>query len=493
VLDRPVQQISATGGTGSAALAVPPVPVDGRVLAREGPRRSKVWRAGTLAYTPAALGALFFWLLWGDFTLALKERAVPPTVQLLLNGLSVSNTFAAVMLGTCPALIGMIVTPVVSYRSDRHRGRWGRRVPFLLGPTPLAVVSMAGMAFSTPIGRWLHAAFGGDASTANTTILGCLASCWVLFEVSSIICTAVFSGLCNDVVPRELIGRFFGLFRMVGLGAAIFFNFYLLGRAEAYYRLMFITMAALYGLSFTLMCLKVREGEYPPVAAAERAGGVWHAVRTYWRDCFTHSYYVWLFVSVALANMSFTCVTLFTVFYARAVGMDMGVYGKYLTVQFIVSFACSYPLGWLADKIHPLRLTIVSLVLYGAATLLAFFFIRDARTFGVLSITVGVFAGWWLTANGPLGPVLLPRLKYAQFSSAMGICSSLGVLLVGPACGKFLDVVAGGDYRYIYLWAAVFAALSLAASLVVYQKFRRYGGPSAFVPPDPPGAIAGTT
>ena len=42
----------------------------------------KTWKAGTLVYTSAGLAMLFFWLLWGDFTWAMKDRAVGPSATL---------------------------------------------------------------------------------------------------------------------------------------------------------------------------------------------------------------------------------------------------------------------------------------------------------------------------------------------------------------------------------------------------------------------------
>lgn len=39
----------------------------------------KIWKQGTLTYTTFGLIALFFWLLWGDFTWAMKDRAVGPS------------------------------------------------------------------------------------------------------------------------------------------------------------------------------------------------------------------------------------------------------------------------------------------------------------------------------------------------------------------------------------------------------------------------------
>src|ERR1700750_1961119 len=96
------------------------------------PLSARRWHTGTLIYTFGALVALFFWLLWGDFALNLKERAGPPTLQVLLIKFHASDKQLALFGTVLPQLMAVLITPIVSYKSDRHRGRFGRRIPFLM-------------------------------------------------------------------------------------------------------------------------------------------------------------------------------------------------------------------------------------------------------------------------------------------------------------------------------------------------------------------------
>lgn len=228
----------------------------------ETPGRGKIWRVGTLSYTAAGLVVLFFWLLWGDFTWSLKERSVPSVLQLLLQRFGASDTFTGILITTLPGAIAMILGPIISYKSDRHRGRWGRRIPFLLAPTPIAVGAMIGLAFSPVLGGKLHHLMGG--LDLNTSVLYCLGLFWMLFGCSAITANSVLGALVNDVVPQELLGRFFGLFRALSLIAGILFNYWVFGKAETGYAWIFLGMAALYGVGFTMMCCNVKEGKYPP-------------------------------------------------------------------------------------------------------------------------------------------------------------------------------------------------------------------------------------
>ena len=220
------------------------------------------WHAGTLSYTLGGLVVLFFWLLWGDFALNLKERSVPDALKFLLKHFQASDLVLALLVTSLPQTMALVVAPIVSYQSDRLRSRWGRRIPFLFATAPLAFLSMVGLAYSPPIGRWLMHAVG--AHSENAAIVASFGVFWGIFELCSIIAAnVVFPGLINDVVPRPVLGRFFGMFRIVSLGAGMVFQWFLLGQVETYFVPIFLTIGSLYGLSFMLMCFNVRESAHP--------------------------------------------------------------------------------------------------------------------------------------------------------------------------------------------------------------------------------------
>ena len=120
----------------------------------------KVWRNGTLVYTAAGLAWLFFWLLWGDFTWAMKDRAVGPSATLLIRMFGVSDLVYTLIIVAFPNFTNIFLCPIISYISDRHRGRWGRRIPFLLFTTPFIVVGLIGLGFTPLLGEWLSRLIG---------------------------------------------------------------------------------------------------------------------------------------------------------------------------------------------------------------------------------------------------------------------------------------------------------------------------------------------
>ncbi len=455
-------------------------------------RPARRWQAGTLTYTTGGLVGLFFWLLGGDFGFNLKERSVPVTLQVLLRQFHVSDMLTGFLLATLPQLIILLVGPVVAYRSDRHRGKWGRRIPFLLVPTPVAVVSMVGLAYGPALGRWAHAALGASSPGEGTCVVATLALFWALFELSALVCNQVLISLITDVVPAPVIGRFFGLFRFVSLLAGILFSYFVLGHVEQHYTIVFLVIAAIYGVSFTAMCFKVKEGEYPPPPAPAVAPGTGllvrgrqfvGGIRTYARDCFSEPYYRWFFASFALTMMAGVPANLFTLYFARSLDLSMATYGKLSAIQFVLSLAQAYPIGWLADRFHPLRVTLLAVILILASNILAFVLVRDAVSYGVAMVVCGSLWGFYYTASSALPAALLARSRFASLDSAKAMAGALGQMVIGPIVGWSLDLLHH-EYRYMYLWAAGLALLALVATLMVYRRFEQYGGTQHYVAPE---------
>ena len=166
------------------------------------------WSLGSLTYTKVGLATLFAWLLFGDVAFMLRERSAAPVAQLMLKHFQASDLLTGLFLVTIPQVIIFLLGPVISYWSDRHRGRWGRRIPFLLIPTPFVSLAMVGLGFSPVLGAAINQWMGIGSENANFTILGLMTLFWTIFEIGVVITNAVFNGLVNDVVPREWLGRF---------------------------------------------------------------------------------------------------------------------------------------------------------------------------------------------------------------------------------------------------------------------------------------------
>ncbi|MGH7995729.1 MAG: MFS transporter [Opitutaceae bacterium] len=453
------------------------------------------WRAGTLLYTSAGLAALCFWLLWGDFGFNIEDASAPTTVKLLLEQYHISDLAAGLLLGSLPQIMAIVLGPVVAYRSDRYRSRWGRRIPFLAAQAPLAVLAMAGLAFSPDLGGALHGALGAWAPSAAAAVILTIGVSWMTFKFCSIVGRTIFASLISDVVPHAFLGRFYALFRVVSLGAAITFDYELLGKVQQHLTLVCLGIGAVYGVSFAAMCLNVREGPYPPPEEEARTRGTegsgpaarlaraWAAVKTYARDCVSNPFYRWFFISVALSYVATLPTELFNLFFALSLRLSMATYGKLAALQLGLSLLQSYPAGWLADRIHPLRMVILTLSLCLAASLAAFVFVHDAKSFAIAFVGYGTITGLWGTVKEAVPPLVFPQHRFGTLYSAMAAVNAVAIIVGGPVFGWTLDRLHQ-DYRYIYLFAAACFLPAVGGTLVVYRKFLAYGGPGGFRPPE---------
>ena len=140
------------------------------------------------------------------------------------------------------------------------------------------------------------------------------------------------------------------------------------------------------------------------------------SAKTYLRDCFAKPYYYWVFAALILPNLAFTPINTFNLYFSQSVGMTTDRYGKLQAFYFFLSLLQAVPLGWLADRFHPLRVAIGALILHGAASLWGGFFIHNAQTFGVAYVLTGTLSGTWFTATAALALLLLPKKKMRNTS-----------------------------------------------------------------------------
>ena len=448
----------------------------------------RLWRQGTLVYTTAGLVSLFCWLLWGDFAWAMKDRAIGPSATLLIRTFDVSDLVYTLIIIAFPNFTNIFLCPIVRYISDRHRGRLGRRIPFLIFTTPFIVLGLIGLGFTPMLGQWLYRAVGPEVLSYNTAGLIFFSLFWVMLDFGATLAGSLSGALVNDVVPAELLGRFFALFRAVSLIAGMLFNAFLLGLVESYSLYIFVGVGLFYGIGLVSLCTKVKEGSYPPVAPATAPAGVkntvFQPVATYFRQSFSIPYYRWVIAGLVFSYLAAVPFNIFSIFYAQSLKMDMHEYGLLITLTYAVSLVMSYFLGMLADRFHPLRTSLAAQVLYLVTMLAGWFTVTGDTSFGVLLVIHGIISGCFFTLSASLGQKLFPRELFAQFNSAFSMLLAISNVVLGPLFGWMLDHLAR-NYRYTFLFGAVLTALSVISLWKVFLGYRACGGDAAYTPPDP--------
>ena len=447
--------------------------------------KGRTWRNGTLVYTAGGLAVLFLWLMWGDFAYSMKDRATGTVAALMLKKFDVSDFLFGIIMISFPNFTNIFLCPIVSYRSDRHRGRFGRRIPYLLLTTPFIVIGLAGLGFTPLLARLIRQAVGAEHISYNLTALLVFCFFWIILDFGTTLAGAIFNALATDVVPTEFLGRFFAMFRAVSLGCAFLFNYFVMGYAETHALVIFLGLAALYGIGLFSICLKVREGEYPP--PEEETSGpptVKGAVRTYFRECFSLPYYRWVIMASVVSGFSVVPFNIYGIFYAKSLNMYMDFYGKVSSLICLVSFVLSFFLGWFSDRFHPIRTGMVSMALQ---TVILFIGGRIATTesvFAWLFLVQGISIMSYNTLMASYAPRLFPREYFAQFNSAMMLINALASVIGAPLVGKFLDLT-GNHYPHLFTIGGVIGLCGLGCFVMVYRGYQRYGGDSGYIAPAP--------
>jgi len=456
------------------------------------------FRCGRLVYTKAGLFTLFTWLLWGDFCFSLMETIWPNILPLMLNEQGAPNMVLALVITTIPSAMNFVMNPIISTMSDRYRGKLGRRIPFLLASTPFITLFLILLGFSRELGgiiQRLLVGFFPNISTAAVTIsLICfLVICFRFFEL---FVNTVFWYLFNDVVPSAFMGRFLGFFRVIGGLAGALFNFFLFQYATSHTSWIFFGVAVLYGSAFVLMCLNVKEGEYPPPdAMSAKKWSLTEYVGTFFRECFSHRIFRLVFGYTATLAFAGSIGT-FMIFMAFSIGLTKDDVGKVAGVAGVVAMVLMYPMGALVDRFHPLRVMIVAQIgvcLVTALKLVFLFYDFPPPTAFWIYVAIAGIAIPITVANGAAGlPMVMrifPHERFGQFCAANAMCGAFGTMLGGVCAGAFLDLMKSfsrdGDfyYRYVPVWVVFFTALAVVMTILVYREWKRLGGDKSYRPP----------
>lgn len=445
--------------------------------------RHRVFTAGTLRYTRFSLSMLFFWLLWGYFTYLLMEIALPSLLPLLLRQYKASNIEISFITTSLNVIGNTLVNPVVSFVSDRHRGPLGRRRPFIIYSTPFIVLFLGLVPFASEIATSLAHVSGVQQVLAFSPVVPGILFIGIFvmgFQIFDVFVGAVYHYLVRDTVPEEFLGRFGGMFRLVGGFAPLVFNLLIFRQAENHMKEVFVGVAIFYGLAMLLMCWKVKEGEYPPpelLGEAEKLswfGRLWGNVGLYVKDCLRDPLYLYSFLGTGFAAWANLATVFGVLFYKEELGMSLAVQGNINAVNNVISVVIALPIGYLIDRYNYFRHCQLGALFMGLLSLLGFFFIHDVATLLAYGIGFSVPRMFFSMGIARSAIAVYPKEKYGQFGSAANAFASLVAIGLSLLAAKFVDLC--GNYRSFLLWHGFFMVLTGMIFVMVEQRWLKLGG-----------------
>ena len=457
-------------------------------IAADAENGKKLYTTGTLRYTARGLFVLFLWLLWGDFAFTFFEAIFGRFIPLYLKDLQASNTLIGVMTGSFAGLVNIFFLPNISQYSDSYRSRWGRRIPFLYVVTPLTVGSLVLVGFAPEIGAWLHHHLlihvsGGISETAVVLTLLCFFV--VSFHFFNMVLVSAYNWLLRDVVPLELMTRFLAWFRIVGTVSTFLFLWFVFPHLITHRREICAGVGLFYLVSFLAMCSQVKEGEYPPPPPKQNGPGVLGSFALYFRDCLSIPLYRNFFITFSLVVLASSCAGPFAVLFARkSLGLDMDILGQIFAWGMAISALVYYPMAWLCEKLAPIRVAILALVVSALFSVLACVLVHDKQSFFAYTLLWAAPSVGWSLASMAVTMKLFPSEKFGQFSSALNVFGCGAMIPGNFLIGNFIDFLHG-DYRMTFLWSTAFFAMAIIPMVAVYRGWKAHGGPAHYVPPLP--------
>jgi maltose/moltooligosaccharide transporter len=449
---------AAAGDTTGAAAGTAPGDTTGATTgAATATAPADRYRAGTLSYSLLGLVGMAFWLLVGELGIAMRDRAALPSGLEMLRLNAASDTTTSLLMSTVPAVLSLLLLPFIGYHSDHFRSTWGRRRPFLMVIAPIGALALLGLAASPLLGRLTDDALGAISPGLRNCNLAFFCLFWTVFECATITTCALFTGLVNDVVPQGFLGRFYAVFRVLGLGVGIGFNMFLFALTDRYLSEILVVVGLVFGGALILMCLMVKEGVYPADAQHAHPGSL-AVPRAHFMECFAQRTTLWAFAAFMLAGVTFSPFNTFCQYYAGLLGISKGALGTLTAYAYAISIALAFGIGWLVDRFSALRITFITMVLYCLVAAAGFVWLRDAASFRVVYVAHVVISGAYFTAAASLPMALFPRSQFVRYNATNGVICTFASIFVSAIQGPALDW-SGHDYRLTLLSAAVFSLL----------------------------------
>jgi MFS family permease len=441
---------------------------------------AKLYKCGTLTYTRLGLFNLLAWLLWGDFVFNFMEVVAGSMLPLKLKYIGSPNWLIGLVFTTLPAFLSIGITPIIAMRSDNCRGKFGRRIPFLLLSTPFVAICLLFIGFSEKIIAVLNT-FELVRNNQAACLLIFIAIMIIMFSFFNTIMCNAYIWLINDVVPPELITRFLAVFKIIGIGASASFQFFFFGMAKEYMQEIIIFSAIGYGIIFTLMCIFVKEGSYDKLEPNEYS--FIKKIKVYFAECFTNKMYWYLYLAMTFWNINFAVVS-FRVFFAESVGLSLDQYGKLMGIAGIISAVCLYPAGMLAEKYHPVRIMTIGIwALVAVVPLQLIFLFNVPANFAVILymilFTIHIAVQTLVNAAVmPLGMKIFPAKQFGQLSSAGGLIQAVATITAGLLAGFWLDWLQQGSktldhYRYLPCWVSISLLISGCFMTLLWKEWQK--------------------
>lgn len=391
-------------------------------------------RFGLLDYIKITLIGFSFTALWSSLhgiILPMRLLAYVPETQ--------KNTYLGLLTFT-GLLLAIIVQPMAGAFSDATNSRWGRRRPYILWGTILALILLPGI---------------GLATTYVTVLI-----VYCLIQICTNTAQASYQAFIPELVPEKSRGVASGvksLLEVLGGVILVRITAYFMGHysADVGESWMWIALGALGVVLFTALTITMVVVKESPSNNYTRL-----SLSTFYRifkiDFKVHRDFGWFLIARALLGIPGVVLQIFAIYFLMdVIGIPnpASAAGDLLVVVGVCLIAMVYPAGRLSDRVGRKPIIIIASIL-GAIGTLVLFFSRNYIQVMVAGGILGIANGALLSASWALATDLAIKGEEARYLGVTNLAMAGGsalARLIGPVIDFFNGISTNSGYKVMLL------------------------------------------
>lgn len=392
---------------------------------------------------------------------------------ILTNTFHLNETYSGVIMAA-DNVLALFLLPLFGAISDKTNTKIGKRMPFILFGTGVAIILMNILPI---IDNSYAAAPSGLKTVSFVVVLGLLLVAMGTYRSPAV-------ALMPDITPKPLRSKANAIINLMGaLGGVIYLgvaavmypNSKVAGLAHVNYQPLFIVVAAIMFVAVGVVFLTVKE---PKLAEEQRALEQQHPEWNLAEDdgsgnetlpASVKKSLIFLLCSISLWFIGYNAVeTWFTTYVSKVMGQALGGASTCLLIATGGAVVSYIPIGILASKVGRKRTIMAGIVLLASCFGLGYFLTTTYSSINLIMFIVFALVGLaWAAINVNSLPMVVEMCKGSDIGKFTGYyyTFSMAAQVVTPIVAGFLMRNIG--YKTLFPYAAVFVALSFVTMLFV--------------------------
>jgi len=374
---------------------------------------------------------------------------------ILKNTFQIGDTVAGGIMAL-DNILALFMLPLFGALSDRTSTKIGKRMPYIIGGTALAVISMNFLPF-------------GD-NTVNLALF-IIALLITLVSMSTYRSPAV--ALMPDVTPKPLRSKANAIINLMGaIGGAftlVVISLLVSDTGKPDYTPLFLIVSGIMVVSVVALVLIIDENklvaEMKAVNGHESGTGETDSGNSKALPKEVKKSLIFILLSIFFWFMAYNAVTTAFSKYAQSfLGIAGGGFAANLLVATAAAVVSYIPVGFIASRIGRRKTILIGIVMLFVSFSIAFFFTSYNPLLTVILVLVG---SGWAAINVNSYPMVVEMAKGSDVGKYTGYYYTFSMaaqILTPILSGALLEFVG---YRTLFPYAAVFMAVAFCTMLMV--------------------------